>query len=183
MLAGDALLNEAYRICFEACTHGKTYVAAAELLCRNAGPAGMIAGQAADLYYQGREDAGKREAEFIVVHKTAMMLRSAVTVPAIVADLDENIRALLDEFGKQFGILFQLTDDMLDVTGDFAKLGKSIGKDAEENKLSYVQLYGMDECAALADHALLLCEQLLGELPYDASFLLALARYVRGREA
>ena len=183
ILAGDALLNEAYRICFEACTRGKTYVAAAELLCRNAGPAGMIAGQAADLYYQGREYAGKREAEFIVVHKTAMMLRSAVTVPAIVADLDENIRALLDEFGKQFGILFQLTDDMLDVTGDFAKLGKSIGKDAEENKLSYVQLYGMDECAALADHALLLCEQLLGELPYDASFLLALARYVRGREA
>ena len=183
ILAGDALLNEAYRICFEACTRGKTYVAAAELLCRNAGPAGMIAGQAADLYYQGREDAGKREAEFIVVHKTAMMLRSAVTVPAIVADLDENIRALLDEFGKQFGILFQLTDDMLDVTGDFAKLGKSIGKDAAENKLSYVQLYGMDECAALADHALLLCEQVLGELPYDASFLLALARYVRGREA
>ena len=182
ILAGDALLNEAYRLCFEACTNGKTYIAAAELLCKNAGPAGMIAGQAADLYYQGRENAGKCEAEFIVVHKTAMMIRSAVTVPAIVADMDENIVALLDEFGKQFGILFQLTDDMLDVTGDFEKLGKTVGKDAAENKLSYVQLYGMEECAALADRALQLCEQVLHELPYDASFLLLLARYVRWRE-
>ena len=182
ILAGDALLNEAYRLCFEACTNGKTYIAAAELLCKNAGPAGMIAGQAADLYYQGRENAGKCEAEFIVVHKTAMMIRSAVTVPAIVADMDENIVALLDEFGKQFGILFQLTDDMLDVTGDFEKLGKTVGKDAAENKLSYVQLYGMEECAALADRALQLCEQGLHELPYDASFLLSLARYVRWRE-
>lgn len=183
ILAGDALLNEAYRLCFEACANGKTYITAAELLCRNAGPEGMIAGQAADLYYQGRENAGKCEAEFIVVHKTAMMIRSAVTVPAIVADVDANIIALLDEFGKQFGILFQLTDDILDVTGDFVKLGKTVGKDAAEDKLSYVRLYGMEECAALADRALLLCEQILYELPYDASFLLALARYVRAREA
>ncbi len=183
ILAGDALLNDAYRICFEECTKGKTYIAAATVLCRNAGPDGMIAGQAADLYYQGREGAGKLEAEFIVLHKTAKMIRSAVVVPAIVADMDENIVALLDEFGRNFGILFQLTDDMLDVTGDFAKLGKTIGKDAAENKLSYVQLYGMEECAALADHALEVCESILGELPFDTAFLLSLARYVRGRES
>ena len=183
ILAGDALLNDAYRICFEECAKGKTYIAAAAVLCRNAGPDGMIAGQAADLYYQGRAGAGKREAEFIVLHKTAKMIRSAVVIPAVVADMDENIVALLDEFGRNFGLLFQLTDDMLDVTGDFEKLGKTIGKDAAENKLSYVQLYGMEECAAIADHALEVCEHILGELPFDTDFLLSLARYVRGRES
>ena len=142
ILAGDALLNDAYRICFEECAKGKTYIAAAAVLCRNAGPDGMIAGQAADLYYQGRAGAGKREAEFIVLHKTdSRALR--VVIPAVVADMDENIVALLDEFGRNFGLLFQLTDDMLDVTGDFEKLGKTIGKDAAENKLSL--------CAAVRD--------------------------------
>ena len=183
ILAGDALLNDAYRICMEASTKGKTYLAAATLLCKNAGPEGMIAGQAADLYYQGREDAGKLEAEFIVLHKTAKMICSAAVIPAVLADLDENLVALLEEFGKSFGFLFQLTDDLLDVTGDFSKLGKTIGKDAAESKLSYVQLYGVEGCGALADHYRELCENILAQLPFDTSFLAALTRYVREREA
>ncbi len=80
ILAGDALLNEAYSICFAECRKGRTYLNAAAELCRNAGMYGMVAGQSADLFYEGKE-AGRKEEEFIVLNKTAKMIISAVTVP------------------------------------------------------------------------------------------------------
>lgn len=184
ILAGDALLNEAYSICLAECRKGRTYLAAAEQICRNAGAFGMVAGQAADLFYQGMtEQAGKTEAEFIVLNKTAKMIVSAVTVPVIVYDTDENIVALLAEFGKNLGFLFQITDDMLDVNGDFNKLGKTIGKDAAEDKLSFVRLHGIDSCAQMADRYRDLCLQILNELPFESTFLAALTVSVRNREA
>lgn len=68
------------------------------------------------------------------------MIVSAAVVPALVYGADENIAALFAEFGKHLGILFQLTDDILDVTGDFEKLGKTLGKDASEGKLTSVRV-------------------------------------------
>ena len=183
ILAGDALLNEAYGLCFEECNKGKSYRTAAAVLCKNAGAAGMIAGQAADLFWQGREDAGKAEAEFIILNKTAKMIMSAVTVPAYVYDADENIIALLNEFGKNFGFLFQITDDLLDYTGDFEKLGKTVGKDEQERKISSVNLFGKEKSEELADYYCGLCQKILNELPYECSFLQELTTYVRSREA
>ena len=182
ILAGDALLNEAYSICFAECSKGKTYRNAAAFLCKNAGASGMIAGQAADLYWQGRE-AGKAEADFIVLNKTAKMIISAVTVPAYVYGADENIIGLFSEFGKNFGFLFQITDDILDETGDFEKLGKSVGKDKEEKKLSALALFGREKSEELADHYCDICLKLLNEMPFESEFLQALTRYVRSREA
>ena len=183
ILAGDALLNEAYGLCFEECNKGKSYRMAASVLCKNAGALGMVAGQVADLFWQGREDAGKAEAEFIILNKTAKMLMSAVTVPAYVYDADENIIALLNEFGKNFGFLFQITDDLLDDSGDFEKLGKTVGKDAAEQKISSVNLFGKEKSEELADYYCELCQKILNELPYECSFLQALTTYVRNREA
>ena len=183
ILAGDALLNEAYGLCFEECNKGKSYRTAAAVLCKNAGAAGMVAGQAADLFWQGREDAGKAEAEFIILNKTAKMIMSAVTVPAYVYDADENIIALLNEFGKNFGFLFQITDDLLDYTGDFEKLGKTVGKDEQERKMSSVNLFGKEKSEELADYYCGLCQKILNELPYECSFLQELTTYVRSREA
>ena len=183
ILAGDALLNEAYGLCFEECNKGKSYRTPAAVLCKNAGAAGMVAGQAADLFWQGREDAGKAEAEFIILNKTAKMIMSAVTVPAYVYDADENIIALLNEFGKNFGFLFQITDDLLDYAGDFEKLGKTVGKDEQERKISSVNLFGKEKSEELADYYCGLCQKILNELPYECSFLQELTTYVRSREA
>ena len=182
ILAGDALLNEAYALCFQESRRGRTYLNAAEQICLNAGARGMIAGQAADLYYQGNAEAGKAEADFIVRNKTGRMIVSAVTVPAFVYGMDENIVSLFAEYGKNLGYLFQITDDMLDVSGDFEKLGKSVGKDAREDKLSYVRLYGMEECRSLAHHYCGLCEKVLDALPFETEFLKETARFVLNRE-
>ena len=182
ILAGDALLNEAYSICFSECRSGKTYLNAATEICKNAGLYGMVAGQAADLFFEGKE-AGATEEEFIVLNKTAKMIISAVTVPALVYGADENIVALFAEFGKHLGILFQLTDDILDVTGDFEKLGKTLGKDEAEGKLTAVRVYGLEKCREHADQHRDICLRVLDELPYDCSFLADLTEYVRGRDA
>lgn len=182
ILAGDALLNEAYFVCFEECRKGKTYLNAATEICKNAGIHGMVAGQAADLYFEGKE-AGIAEEEFIVLNKTAKMLISAVTVPAYVYGADENIIALFAEFGKHLGILFQITDDLLDVTGDFEKVGKTLGKDAAEGKLSSLRVYGLEKCREIADSHKNICLKILNELPYDCSFLAELTEFVRNRES
>ena len=182
ILAGDALLNEAFSVCFEECRNGKTYLNAAAEICKNAGMHGMIAGQAADLFFEGKE-AGAAEEEFIILNKTAKMIVSAVTVPALVYGADENIVALFAEFGKHFGFLFQITDDILDVTGDFEKVGKTIGKDAAEEKLSSVRIYGLEKCGEMADQHRDICMRILDELPYDCSFLADLTEYVRSRES
>lgn len=183
VLAGDALLNEAYSICLGQCRKGRSYLNAAEQICKNAGVRGMIAGQAADLYYQKNHDAGKAESDFIILNKTAKMLVSAVTIPAYVYDMDENIVSLLAEFGKNFGFLFQITDDMLDVSGDFNKLGKTVGKDVAEQKISSVTLYGADKCVQLADYYRDLCLKILNDLPFECSFLEELTGIVRERES
>ena len=181
ILAGDALLNEAYSICFAECRKGRTYLNAAAELCRNAGMYGMVAGQSADLFYEGKE-AGRKEEEFIVLNKTAKMIISAVTVPAYVYAADENIIGMLHEFGKNLGFLFQITDDMLDVSGEFGKLGKTVGKDAQEDKLSAVKVYGMEKCAELADSYSETCLKILDQLPFDCEFLAELVKVIRTRE-
>ncbi len=182
ILAGDALLNEAYSICFEECKKGRTYIGASHLICKNAGAYGMIAGQAADLYFQGNFEAGRAEQEFIVLNKTAKMIMSAVAVPALVYDADENITGMMLEFGKNLGFLFQITDDILDVCGNFASLGKTTGKDATEQKLSAVNVYGMDESIRFADEYRDVCLKILNDLPYESSFMRTLVQMVRKRE-
>lgn len=181
ILAGDALLNEAYAVCLDECKKGRTYQAAAALLCKNAGACGMVAGQAADLLFQGKE-AGKEQFEFIVLNKTAKMIMTAAAAPALVYGSDENIQGLMLEFGKNLGFLFQITDDILDVNGTFAALGKTTGKDAAESKLSAVNLYGMEESVRLADMYRDICLKLLDQLPYESEFLCELVRHVRGRD-
>ena len=182
ILAGDALLNEAYALCFQESRRGRTYLNAAEQICLNAGARGMIAGQAADLYYAGSEEAGRTEAEFIVQNKTGKMLVSAVTVPGYVYGADENILSLLAEYGKNLGFLFQITDDILDVAGSFDKLGKSVGKDVAEKKLNFVRLYGLEQCREMARHYCDLCMKVLDELPFETAFLKDVAQFVLNRE-
>ncbi len=181
ILAGDALLNEAYALCIEECRKGKTYINAAALLCRNAGAYGMVAGQSADLFFAGKE-AGQAESEFIIRNKTARMLQTAVALPAVVYGADENIVAILEEYGRNLGFLFQITDDLLDVTGDAETLGKSAGKDAAENKLSAVSLFGQERAAELADKYCDIALKNLAQLPYECSYLEELTRSVRTRE-
>ncbi len=181
ILAGDALLNEAYSICFEQCLKGEKYVLASKLLNESAGISGMLVGQSADLYYtkQPTESFTEEQLSFIHKHKTGALLLAPVAIPSILAD--NKYYFALEDFGKMLGLLFQITDDILDVVGSFDQLGKSVGKDAEAHKLTYVNLYGVDRAKLFAEEQGKHCHALLEGIDADTAFLDELIDYILNR--
>jgi len=177
ILAGDALLNEAYSICFSQCAKGEQYVAAGKLLNEYAGAFGMIAGQSADILFTNQKnDVSEEELRFVYEHKTGKLLLAPVVIPNILA-ANRNYLSF-EYFGKQLGLLFQMTDDILDVTGNFEELGKSIGKDENVNKLTCVRLYGLQNAKIRADLCAQECHAVLEGMDGDTEFLHQLVDFV-----
>ncbi len=175
ILAGDGLLSYAFSLLFEEAERGSGHLAAAREICDAAGANGMIAGQSADLLYTGKS-GGERELLYIYRNKTARLIAAPVCAAAFIAGRGE---AQLRAYGEALGILFQLTDDVLDVTGERAKMGKTLGKDAEEDKLTAVKVYGLERAQALADEYADRCRAALAEL--NAPFLYEFVGFVRER--
>jgi len=180
ILAGDALLNTAYEICFNQCRKGDGYVRAAQILCECAGIDGMIAGQVADLSFSsGDKPLTQDDLLFIHEHKTGKLLLAPVAMVCALADDREYFK--LEKFAKAFGLLFQITDDILDVIGDFEGMGKSIGKDVAEGKLTFVKLYGLEGAGARADLLAADCKAYLEGIEGEKTFFSDLVDYVRNR--
>lgn len=179
ILAGDGLLNEAYAICFNQCTKGEKYALAAKYLNDCAGVYGMIAGQSADLYYSQESEGTETELWYVQEHKTGKLLLAPVAMASILANNKDFFA--LESFGRMLGRLFQMTDDILDVTGDSAVLGKTIGKDEKENKLTCVKIYGLDGAKVRADMCAHDCFAILEGVSGDTSFLKGLVEYVLKR--
>lgn len=180
VLAGDALLNYAYEICFSSCFKGEKYVRASKYICEAAGVAGMIAGQSADIIYEEKETFTEEELRFIYENKTGKLLVAPFAVASILADGKYFIE--LEAFGSSLGRLFQLTDDILDVKGNFSQLGKTVGKDEEEGKLTCVKLYGLEKSELEADRCVDNCLFSLERMDADTEFFKELVHFVRNRK-
>ena len=181
VLAGDGLLNTAYSIILAECRKGAEFVSAAELICECAGIYGMIAGQSADLLYEKSDNCNEEILGFIYLNKTAKMLTAPIVVPAILSG--GKYYSELKLFGSSFGSLFQLTDDILDVEGNFSALGKSIGKDSEEGKCTAVKLFGLDGAKLRADMLYDRCIKILEGIDGDTSFFKHLANFMLTRKS
>lgn len=180
ILAGDALLNEAYNVCFNECLKGERQVLASQYICECAGMRGMIAGQSADLLFEkNNTTATEDDLGYIYEYKTGKLLLAPIMAACILAQ-DKRTFAF-ERFGKQLGILFQMTDDILDVTGNFDELGKSIGKDEQNNKLTCVRLYGMEAAKVRADMCAMTCHTVLEGIDGNTDFLNDLIDYVLNR--
>lgn len=120
-----------------------------------AGVRGVIAGQVVDIESEGKlchseidsesVNANKKVLEYIHTHKTSDLFQLAMRTGAIIAGADDEKIAAITEFAKTFGLAFQIADDILDEVSTFEQMGKTLGKDKEEGKLTYVSLYGLDE--------------------------------------
>ena len=180
ILAGDALLNQAFSIVIEAALKGEKYALAAKLLADFAGMNGMIAGQVADMVWsQSKTEVNAENLTYIQENKTGKLLLAPVLIPSILAENKFYIR--LEQFGKELGKLFQVTDDILDVTGEFEALGKTVGKDEDEDKFTCVKLYGLKGALLRADDILIKCCAILEGIDANVEFLRDLAHYVRER--
>ncbi len=150
LLAGDALLNTAFEVMqrnifmyFDSPNELKRMINAAYVITKGAGIRGMIAGQAADIV---SDDSGKSEEilEFIHTNKTGALIRASIEAGLYIAGADEQTMKDMIDFAENFGLAFQIADDILDVTGDPELMGKNIGEDEKARKLTYVSLYGLD---------------------------------------
>lgn len=144
ILAGDALLTKAFEAA--AAAHGTdsgTVLKAIAVLAEAAGGDGMIAGQIIDIGSQGKsidEETLKRLHEL----KTGALLRAAGVIGAVLSGADSDTVKAVEEYCAGLGMAFQIRDDILDVSGTVEELGKPIGSDLENNKVTYVTLYGID---------------------------------------
>lgn len=149
VLAGDALLNMAFETAvkaFEMSTDAQRIGRALAVFAKKAGIYGMIGGQTADI--EAEEKSNRIDEElllFIHEHKTAALIQSAMMCGAILAGASTEDVQKIEKIGYDIGIAFQIQDDILDVTGSMEQLGKPIGSDEKNNKITYVTLKGLDQ--------------------------------------
>ncbi|XPV77992.1 MAG: polyprenyl synthetase family protein [Desulfovibrio sp.] len=181
ILAGDGLLTEAFGLMVQADAPAERVLKATGILAQAAGAAGMVGGQTIDMDFTGRSDVPLDELRQMHAMKTGALIRAACECGAVLAGgTDEDISAAR-EYGRLIGVAFQIIDDVLDIVGDEATLGKPVGSDEEQGKSTYPALLGLDESRTLAqqyvDRACALLEP-YGEGCRDAKFLSTLAQYI-----
>ncbi|MBX6311980.1 MAG: polyprenyl synthetase family protein [Isosphaeraceae bacterium] len=144
ILAGDGLLTLAFEIVARHTRPPEAAAACLVALAEGAGPEGMVGGQMADLQAEGRTDGTIAALEAIHRRKTGALLRAALRMGAAVAGAPEPIARALDDYGRAIGLAFQIIDDLLDVQGDEAKLGKRVRKDSGLGKWTYPGFLGVE---------------------------------------
>jgi geranylgeranyl diphosphate synthase, type II len=181
ILAGDALLNLAYEVMIAECiAQGPRALFTAQFIAEASGCRGMIGGQSLDIAATGRF-TGKEALQEMHMKKTGAILKAAVLSGIALNNPSDDIIDAMRNYGYHLGMLFQITDDILDCVGSVEDLGKSVGKDIAENKTTYVSLHGIDKAKELAkDHAERAIKA-LGCLA-DVDFFRLMANYILERK-
>ncbi len=182
ILAGDALLTEAFVVLSTRVADGQRSAALVRELSTAAGACGMVGGQVLDLESEGREGRDW-PVESIHRRKTGQLILAAVRLGAVSAGADEGTLDRLSEYGRQVGLAFQIADDVLDARGTAESLGKTAGKDAASGKRTYVSVYGLEESERRADAALAAAIEALEPFGAAAEPLRALARFCVERKS
>ncbi len=182
ILAGDGLLNYAFEIMSEAvCVQGANAAKAMAILAKKAGVRGMIAGQTVDLELTGHATTTEL-LDYVNERKTAALLEASLMAGAALAGADEQTLSVLEQVGHFVGLAFQIKDDILDVTGDEAMLGKPLHSDEKNEKNTYVSLIGIERSNELvseySNRAVTLLESFEGPKEFLTKLLMSLA----GRE-
>ena len=179
ILAGDGLLNAAAELMARSALRmaDSRGIRAMEIIMRHAGVTGMIAGQTRDVLSEG-ETPRQDLVAYIHSHKTADLLEAPMEAGLALAGADETQIRAGHDYGLHLGLAFQMTDDLLDVTGDAVLLGKNTGMDSALNKMTWVALRGIDgtekDAAEQAEMAL----SALDGLPWEHRFFEELVRGV-----
>ena len=151
ILAGDALLTLAFEILTKEIDEPDIAVRLISQLAEAAGPAGMIAGQMADLKAQNPDKPSTQELlEYIHTNKTAKMFRCAAAMGAICGAANDSEFDRLCKYGLKIGLGFQIADDILDVCASSEQLGKTAGKDEKAGKMTYPAVLGLEKSRQLA---------------------------------
>ena len=185
ILAGDALQTMAFEFC---CRPDLVLDLSPALqaqtiheLVIGSGHQGMVAGQVLDMQAE-HQTLNRPTLQDIHVHKTGRLIRAAVRVGGILSGATATQLALLTDYAEHIGLAFQITDDILNVTGTRENLGKNPNTDAERGKMTYPSLYGLEQATVMAkDHMTQAIEQLT-DFDEKADPLRELARFIVDRK-
>jgi geranylgeranyl diphosphate synthase type II len=190
ILAGDGLLTEAFALMareprasdgIESADLSARKLRAIRTVSEAAGPCGMVGGQAIDLAAAGSGASFDAEGlRAMHARKTGALLRASVAAGAIMAGGSEQQIAAIEVFGSELGLAFQIVDDILDVEGASADLGKTAGKDAAAGKPTYPAIYGLDASRTLASDSIARATRALSNAGLGGP-LAAIARWVLTR--
>ena len=191
ILAGDGLLTLAFDIASRPETHpdASVRVALVSALARASGLGGMVGGQMLDLAAEGRFDDGRpqrlaeREVATLQAMKTGALLKFACQAGGILGQANAPRRDALDRYGSAVGQAFQIADDLLDVEGDPALVGKQTGKDAGAGKATVVGILGTAGARARLRELVAQAETALAPFGNAAAVLVAAAKFVAERDA
>lgn len=184
ILAGDALLTRAFEVLASVSTVPLDRRArmVQELAAAAGTPRGMVAGQVADL--EGEDQAPEPKLlETIHRAKTGALIRASLRIGAIYAGADDAKLEALSSYGEHIGLAFQIVDDILDVEQSSEALGKTAGKDAQQHKITFPAVYGLDESHRMAEEERLSAHRVLEKFGDGAAHLRELADMIVHRKA
>jgi geranylgeranyl diphosphate synthase type II len=182
VLAGDALLTAAFEVLSgqkDASVQKILYVIAE--MSKAAGPNGMVGGQVIDLLSEDKK-IGMETLQQMHMAKTGALFLAAIRCGAILGEASEEQLAALSLYAEKFGLAFQITDDILDVTGSLDKIGKPVGSDERNHKSTYVTLTSLDSAKRLAEDTVKEALNALAIFGNEADFLREIVQYLITRD-
>lgn len=183
ILAGDALLTQAFEVMLRQDNlPADVLLKVVREMSIGAGPNGMVGGQAIDLEAEGKQKSlSLDELKKMHAGKTGALFRAAIRSGAIIAGASDKELAALTTYADCFGLAFQITDDILDVIGDEAVIGKPVGSDERNDKSTYVSLTSLEEAKKLAADTVAEAVDALEMFGDKATFLRELVEYLLKR--
>lgn len=180
ILAGDALLNFAMETLINEIKDEKT-LAASRIISNSSGTSGMIGGQVIDIESENQSISYEVLKE-LHAKKTGKLISAAVLAGGILGGADENSLENLRDYAEEIGLAFQITDDILDVIGDEQELGKPVGSDVDNNKVTYVSLFGLEKAKILAKESIDRALEAIANLEKN-QFFIEFAKYILIRKS
>lgn len=183
VLAGDALLTHAFSVLagsLEFSDPEKVSLVIGEI-AHAAGTFGMVGGQVMDIQSEGQE-ATEDILRYIHTHKTGALFIASVRSGGILSGANSRQLEVLTDYARHLGLAFQITDDILDVAGDSATLGKTVGSDQRKKKVTFPALYGLEQARIMAGEESERAVEIVEELGSAALPLQQIIRYLASRD-
>lgn len=186
ILAGDALLNFGFEVAFRAFDRAPEdsdrIIKALKILADKAGSNGMVGGQVVDIEESNQNGISLNRLNFLYTKKTAALIEASMMIGAVLAGADDKHVKTIEEVARKIGLAFQIRDDVLDAIGDEETLGKEVGQDVRNQKVTYLSFVGLErakqEVNKLSDEGI----TTLLALPYENRFLTKLLEFLVHRE-
>jgi len=183
ILTGDALFAESFNLIlkYQNSSPGKKLEVLSEIISA-AGASGMVAGQVVDVGSTGKHIT-KKDLEYMHLNKTSKLIIAAIRTSAIICNANNDILKGLSIYGKNIGLVFQIVDDILDITSSTVTTGKTQGKDTDNSKNTFPSLWGMDKSRKIAKEKTEKAINSIKDLDIDKKMLTNIAKFILVREA